>query len=86
MDRASLSQRSDVSHSGVLELFATTVHYWYILYFFFYSFPSVIAPAFSTPAVYSCIFSAPRTSTIKLNAATNQIMLFVTVDETFTTI
>jgi len=27
-----------------------------------------------------------RTSTIKLNAATNQIVVFVKVDETFTTI
>jgi len=42
---------------------------WYLILFFSYGFPSVIAPAFSTPAVYSwffhfcffhsCIFSAP---------------------------
>ena len=40
--------------------------------------PSVRRPTYVRPYV--------RTSTIKLNAATNQIVVFVKVDETFTTI
>ena len=36
--------------------YAYGLHYWLFLLFLFYSFPSVIAPAFSTTAVYSRIF------------------------------
>jgi len=50
---------------NIFKLFATTVHYGTVSYSSpFYGFPSVIAPAFSTPAVCShifhfCIFRAP---------------------------
>jgi len=36
--------------------------------------------------VYTYVRTSVRTSTIKLNAATNQIVVFVKVDETFTMI
>ena len=68
MDRASLSQRSGVSNLRVLKLFATTVHYWYLILLLFMAFhllsllhfpPLLSTPTFSTSAFSTPAFSAP---------------------------